>query len=37
MNEFWLKMKRIADNLEVAGEYVHGTYFAYYIFSGLGP
>ncbi|KAH7519002.1 hypothetical protein FEM48_Zijuj09G0231300 [Ziziphus jujuba var. spinosa] len=37
INEFWLKMKTIANNLEVAGEFVHETDFAFYILGGLGP
>ncbi|KAH7519003.1 hypothetical protein FEM48_Zijuj09G0231400 [Ziziphus jujuba var. spinosa] len=37
INEYWLKMKIIADDLEAAGEFVHETDFAYYILGGLGP
>ncbi|KAH7538420.1 hypothetical protein FEM48_Zijuj03G0197600 [Ziziphus jujuba var. spinosa] len=36
INDFWLKMKTIADNLEAAGEVVHETDFAFYILGGFG-
>ncbi|KAH7516073.1 hypothetical protein FEM48_Zijuj10G0096000 [Ziziphus jujuba var. spinosa] len=36
INEFWLNMKTIADNLEAAVEFVHETYFTFYILEGLG-